>query len=247
MVVPLLLRVAVKKKEFVCLMWRLLIMFAANRHLIPAPHRPMKTSILQLTAAITAASMLAGCTNIKDDGTRTRTEGALAGSILGGVAGAVIGHQSGRGMEGALIGAAAGGLGGLAFGDHVARKKAGYASEEQWLDACISRAEQVNADAVAYNRSLSTRIRNLESQLASARASGNKGEMRRVKQAVVVLQQETSKEIKVLDNEISEQNTVVSETGSSSLSSRVSTMRSTRSSLNNNQERLADLGNQVDV
>jgi len=207
----------------------------------------MKTSALRLASSITAAALLSSCANIEDDGTRTRTEGALAGSIIGGLAGAVIGHQSGRGFEGALIGATAGGLTGLAVGDHVARKKARYASEEEWLDACISRAEQVNADAVAYNRSLSTRIRNLESQLAAAKSSGNESELRRVKKAVVVLQEETSKEIDVLDTEIKEQNTVVTETGNSGLSSRVSTMRSTRSSLNNNQVRLADLGNQIDV
>jgi hypothetical protein len=40
---------------------------------------------------------------------------------------------------------------------------------------------------------------------------------------------------------------VVSQTGDSGLSSRVTQLRSTRSSLSSNQDRLADLGNQIDV
>ncbi len=207
----------------------------------------MKTSFIRSTAAVTAAAFLASCANIKDDQTRTRTEGTLAGTVLGAGLGAIIGNQSGHAGEGALIGAAAGGLMGLAVGDHVARKKARYASKEAWLDACISNAERVNREAVAYNSSLKKKIAGLESRLAAAKSSGDKAEMRRVKQAVVALQQDTSKEIKAVDTEIHEQNSVVNQTGSSTLSSRVTQLRSTRSSLNDSQERLADLGNQADA
>jgi uncharacterized membrane protein YebE (DUF533 family) len=207
----------------------------------------MKTRFIQVTAMVTSLCFLSSCANIQNDGTRTRTEGALTGAAIGGIAGAIIGNQSNRAWEGAAIGAAIGGLGGLAVGDHVAKKKAGYASQEAWLDACISRAEQVNADAVAYNRSLSSKIRSLESRLAAAKASGNKAELRRVKQSIVTLQSDTRDQIEVIDTEIVEQREVVSETGSSTLNSRVSTLRSTRSSLSTNEERLADLGNQIDV
>ena len=207
----------------------------------------MTNSLIRSSAAIAAAAFLASCANIKDDQTRTRAEGTLAGSLIGGGLGAIIGHQSGRGVEGALIGAAAGGLVGLAVGDHVARKKSRYASQEAWLDACISHAEQVNRSAISYNNSLRNKISGLESRLAAAKRSGDKAEMRRVKQAVVVLQKETSQQVKVVDSEIQEQKTVVSQTGSSGLSSRVTTLRSTRSSLSSSQERLADLGNQADA
>src|SRR5690349_3263800 len=122
----------------------------------------MKTPFLKLITSVTAVAMLSGCANIQNDQTRTRTEGALAGSVLGAGLGAIIGNQSGRAWEGAAIGAVAGGLTGLAVGDHVARKKAGYASQEAWLDACISSAEKVNARTVAYNRSLSSKIKTLE-------------------------------------------------------------------------------------
>lgn len=207
----------------------------------------MTTSLLRTTAALTAAAFLASCANIQNDQTRTRTEGTLAGGLIGGGLGAIIGNQSGHAWEGALIGAAAGGLAGLAVGDHVARKKAKYASQEAWLDACISHAEQVNRNAVSYNNSLRSKIAGLESRLAAAKRSGNKGEIRQVKQAVVALQKETSQQTKVVDTEIQEQKSVISQTGSSNLSSRVTQLKSTRSSLSSSQERLADLGNQADA
>ncbi|QIF05799.1 YMGG-like glycine zipper-containing protein [Roseimicrobium sp. ORNL1] len=207
----------------------------------------MKNLFLRSTAAVTALAFVTSCANIKDDQTRTRTEGTLAGGAIGALAGGIIGHQSGRGFEGALIGAGIGSLAGLAVGDHVARKKARYASQEAWLDACIAQAERVNSNARAFNRSLSSKISNLESRYASAKASGNKAEMRNIKQAVVVLQQESREQGKVVDTEIKEQSSVVSQTGSSGLSNRVTQLRSTRSSLSSNQDRLADLGNQIDV
>jgi predicted lipid-binding transport protein (Tim44 family) len=207
----------------------------------------MKNLFLRSTAAVTALAFVTSCANIKDDQTRTRTEGTLAGGAIGALAGGIIGHQSGRGFEGALIGAGIGSLAGLAVGDHVARKKARYASQEAWLDACIAQAERVNSNARAFNRSLSSKISNLESRYASAKASGNKAEMRNIKQAVVTLQQESREQGKLVDTEIKEQSSVVNQTGSSGLSSRVTQLRSTRSSLSSNQDRLADLGNQIDV
>jgi uncharacterized membrane protein YebE (DUF533 family) len=198
-------------------------------------------------AALTALSLLSSCANIQDDGTRTRTEGALAGSVLGGIAGGIIGHQSGRGWEGAAIGATAGGLAGLAYGNHVANKKAAYASQEAWLDACIARATQVNRDAVAYNNRLSNRIASLRSQIAAARASNNKVELRKLQSTVTTLRKETRQQVQLVESEIDAQDEVVNETGSSNLRSRVSTLKSTRSSLRSNEERLADLGNQIDV
>lgn len=207
----------------------------------------MTTSFVRSIAAVTAAAFLASCANIKNDQTRTRTEGTLAGSLIGGGLGAIIGHQSGHGVEGALIGAAAGGLAGLAVGDHVARKKAKYASQEAWLDACIAHAEQVNRNAISYNNSLRNKISGLETRLAAAKRSGDKGEIRRVKQAVVALQKETSQQVKTVDSEIKEQGSVLNQASSGTLSSRVTDLRSTRSSLNNSQERLADLGNQADA
>lgn len=207
----------------------------------------MNTRILKFAAALTAGAMMASCANIQNDQTRTRTEGALAGGVLGAGLGAIIGNQSGNAWEGAAIGAVAGSLAGLAVGDHVARKKAAYASQEAWLDACISRAEQVNANAVSYNNRLSRRIDSLRQQIAAAKASGNKSKLQGLKREVATLRSETRTQVKVVETEITEQTDVVSETGSSSLRGRVTTLKSTRTSLQSNERRLADLGNQIDV
>jgi len=50
--------------------------------------------------------------------------GAATGAVLGGLGGAIIGHQKGRGAEGAAIGAIGGGLLGGAIGN-AKDKKAG--------------------------------------------------------------------------------------------------------------------------
>lgn len=240
-----------KGNEFVCVPVGILGKFTLvvppddfGKTVIPAL---MKNSLIRSAAAITAVAMLASCTNIKNDQTRTRTEGTLAGGLLGAGLGAIIGHQSGNAAAGALIGAAAGGLAGLAVGDHVARKKARYASQEAWLDACIAHAEKVNADARAYNRSLENKIASLQSRLAAAKASGNKSELKSIKNAIIVEQRSLNTQLKTVDSEIKEQGSVVNQTGNGTLSGRLTDLRSTRSSLGSSQERLADLGNQIDV
>lgn len=211
----------------------------------------MKTSVLHTTAALTAAAMFASCTNIKDDQTRTRAEGAGAGALLGGGIGAIIGHQSGHAWEGALIGAAAGSLGGLAVGDHVARKKQAYKNQEAWLNACIAQAEKTNSHARSYNASLSNKIANLEQKINGAKAKGDTNELKQLKRAVLTLQNETKQEVKVVNNEISEQNGALKQAGnagnSMTLRTQVNELRSTQSSLNHNETKIADLLRRVDV
>ena len=69
---------------------------------------------------MTAAVILTGWA-----GPRHNTEqGAATGAVLGGLGGAIIGHQKGRGAEGAAIGAIGGGLLGGAIGN-AKDKKAG--------------------------------------------------------------------------------------------------------------------------
>jgi gas vesicle protein len=186
------------------------------------------------------------CTNIQDDGTRTRVEGSLGGAALGAGLGAILGHQSGNAGAGALIGAAAGGLAGLAYGNHVANKKANYANEELWLNACIDQAQRANASARAYNTRLSTRIAELQRQVAS----GNAQQKKQAKVAIVQLQREANAELKKVDSEIRSQNSVIGQTNSSrtaTLRSEVSSMQGTRNSLSSNIDRLASLGNSVDA
>ena len=151
--------------------------------------RPLCFVLAALTFSVTS------CTNIQNDGTRTRTEGALAGAVLGAGLGAIIGNQSGSAGQGALLGAALGGLGGLAYGNHVANKKARYASEEAWLNACIAQAQQTNASARSYNSRLSSRISALKQQIAAANASGNSYQKSQAKKAIIQLQRESNAEL----------------------------------------------------
>ena len=73
----------------------------------------MKTRIAQL-AAVLSCLLLIGCAT---HGSSVNTKkGAVTGGALGAIAGGIIGHQSGRGLEGAAIGAGVGALGGGVLG-----------------------------------------------------------------------------------------------------------------------------------
>ncbi|MCE9519985.1 MAG: hypothetical protein K8R87_10580 [Verrucomicrobia bacterium] len=211
----------------------------------------MKASVFNTTAALTAAALLANCTNIKDDQTRTRAEGAGAGALLGAGLGAIIGNQHGRAWEGAAIGGAVGALGGLAVGDHVARKKAAYKNQEAWLNACIAQAEKTNSHARSYNASLSNKISSLEQKIKAAKASGNKSELQSLKRSALALQNETKQEIKTVNSEIAEQNRALDQAGnggsSMTLRTQVGELRSNQSSLNQNETKIADLLRRIDV
>ena len=130
----------------------------------------MKTSLFNITAALTAAALFASCTNIKNDQTRTKAEGAGGGAVAGAIIGGIFG-----GWRGAAIGAAAGGAVGYGVGAHVAHQKTKYKNQEAWLNACIAQAEKTNSHARSYNASLSDKISNLEQKINGAK--GNKGEL----------------------------------------------------------------------
>lgn len=69
----------------------------------------MKAKILVIAIALTSLALI-GCESM---GSNTK-KGLGIGGVLGAVAGGVVGHQSGHGVEGALIGGAVGaGAGGL--------------------------------------------------------------------------------------------------------------------------------------
>jgi uncharacterized protein YcfJ len=121
-------------------------------------------------AGIAAIALLTGCASMSDR-QQTTAEGAGMGAILGAVAGGIIGHQSGSGMEGALIGGLVGGLAGGAYGNHVANKKEEFASQEEYLDACISQAQETLGLASNYNEQLRTDIANLEREAETLTAA----------------------------------------------------------------------------
>ena len=209
-----------------------------------------RTLNLVITTSVIFA--FANCTNIQDDSTRTRTEGALGGAAAGGIIGAVIGNQTGAGSgRGALIGATLGGLGGLAYGDHVAKQKSANISKEDWLDQCIVSATKTNNRAYAYNQSLRRKISSLNSRIASARASRNNSELRVLRSEVAGLQKENQSQMRAVNAEISVQSNPISQAGSSSqgrsLRTAVTKLKSTESSLRSNDQKLASMQSSIDV
>ena len=114
--------------------------------------------------------MVSGCANIKDDRTRTQTEGTLVGAGAGAAVGAGIGALAGGGrgaIIGAIIGAVVGGATGYGVGTHIANKKAEYASEEDWLDACLQDAQARNEQLKTHNANLTAEIKQLDTQTAA--------------------------------------------------------------------------------
>ena len=103
---------------------------------------------------------MSGCSGKNmDDSTRTKTEGTAVGAAVGGIIGALIGDE-----KGALIGAAVGATAGYVYGSHVAQEKEKYASQEDWLDACIASAKKVNSETKAYNDKLANELKTMRAE-----------------------------------------------------------------------------------
>ncbi len=122
----------------------------------------------EFVTVLMIAAFVAGCAGMSDS-RRTKTEGTAAGAGIGAVVGAAAGQIFGRDTEstviGAALGAAIGGGAGWVYGNHVANKKAQYASQEDYLNACIASARQVNNETRQYNASLRTEISRLNQEI----------------------------------------------------------------------------------
>lgn len=144
----------------------------------------MKKIGVLLLVGLFAVTCVGGCTNIKDDQTRTKTEGtavgAGAGAVIGGLLGQLIGGDTAGTLIGAAVGALAGAGAGYAYGSHVANEKSKYAKREDWLNACIASAQKVNADTRAYNDQLAQQVQKLDKETKALAAAYQK---RQVKEA----------------------------------------------------------------
>ena len=102
---------------------------------------------------------LTSCANMSDQ-SRTRAEGAGVGALVGGLIGLAAGDT-----KGAIIGALAGAGVGFLVGNEIARRKAKYASEEDFLNAEISQLAKMNATTRKYNYQLAQQIRKLDGEV----------------------------------------------------------------------------------
>ncbi|MBM9536207.1 YMGG-like glycine zipper-containing protein [Desulfobulbus alkaliphilus] len=184
----------------------------------------MNRKIVWTITLISFLALVSGCAGIQDDGDRTRSEGAATGAGIGAVTGAVLGQVFGGDTRstvvGAAIGAALGGAGGYAYGKHVANQKEKYASEEDWLEACIAEAQRTNAAMARYNDELRQQIDGLrrdtealEHQYADAKTRNV--QLKEKKKVVDGLARSADKELTAARSELAVQNAVVSEARSS--------------------------------
>lgn len=177
----------------------------------------ISSKITAIAVAITLALGSCGCTNIKDDSTRTKTEGTMAGAGIGAALGAGLGALFGGSkgaLAGAAIGAGVGSLSGYFYGKHVADKKAEYASREEWLDACIDRSRQVTADTKKYNEQLKKDIAALDKEtktLTAKNANTDKKTLKEESKKIASLQSDTQKNISNLESEVEKQKTVLAD------------------------------------
>lgn len=201
---------------------------------------------------------LTGCMN--NDGDRTRAEGAGVGAAGGALGGALLGQLFGGSTTSTLVGAAIGaGVGagaGYLYGDHVAGKKAEYASNEDWLNACIDSSEKAVANAKNYNSSLDEDLVSLETQIArleSDKLSVNEKAtlQKNTKELLAEDTKMTEKAIASLKTEIAAQTEVVEEEKSGAqvreLNTQIAALNKELDALESNQAELAALSVKMSV
>lgn len=122
-----------------------------------------------------------GCAGMNDS-TRTKAEGAgvgaATGALIGGLLGQVAGHNTKSTLIGAAIGAAVGGGAGYLAGDYVAKRKAQYASEEDWLDNETKIVVQYNNELEEFNEKTANRNEQLEKQVANLKSRYDAGSVK---------------------------------------------------------------------
>lgn len=116
---------------------------------------------------LSSTLLFSGCAGMNDSDT-TRAQGAgvgaAGGAAAGGLLGQLIGKDSTSTLLGAAIGAVVGAGAGYIYGNHVASQKEKFASQEDWLDACIASATKTNQETRAYNKELTTEITSLKAR-----------------------------------------------------------------------------------
>lgn len=121
-----------------------------------------------LITLVLVALLASGCAT--SDQNRTKAEGAGIGAAIGGLAGYLIGDE-----KGALIGAAAGAGAGFLAGREIAKRKAEYASREDFLDAEIARTAEYNETIRAYNEQNEVELAALENEAGALREAYEAG------------------------------------------------------------------------
>ncbi len=213
----------------------------------------MKGKLNIAACTLLLPAFFAGCT----DSQTTKAQGAGLGALVGAVGGAALGYAidgSDGAAAGALIGAGAGAIGGFAYGSHVANKKAQYASQEAYLDACIAAASNMNQQVASYNQSLANDIAKLKQQNAALASSGaQKSQKLAHKKAIAAKRQQANKNLTRVTDEIRIQSTVLknerkaSQARISQLNTQIANLKSQKASLQNMSNQLASMDSRIAV
>jgi uncharacterized protein YcfJ len=135
-------------------------------------HQKNAARIGRQVLSVALVFALAACSNIKNDSTRTTTEGAMAGAaggaLLGAGAGALLGGKNKKNamLAGAAAGAVVGAAAGGAYGHSVAKKKEGYARTEDALNAQLRKAQRELSERHIYNNGLKYEVARHQQRLA---------------------------------------------------------------------------------
>lgn len=221
-------------------------------------HNTKRRVFLGVVGMLTVSLLGSGCTTLSDN-QRTTAEGAGMGAVLGAAVGGIIGHQSGSGAEGAIIGGLLGAAMGGLYGNHVAGKKAEFASEEEYLDAVLAEARRVRDEAEQHNRTLETEIAQLDQQVAetlAAMAAGtaNQETTQALRTDLVSRLSEAESGLEAVSDEIRIQREVAAtEAGQGDqeqlreLEATIAELEAQKDELTAQTERLADLNNRMSV
>lgn len=169
-------------------------------------------AIKPTAAALLLAVGLSGCANIKDDQTRTKTEGTLLGAGIGAALGtgiaAIVTHGNSEAMlKGAAIGGALGGLAGHSYGSKVAAKKARYASQEAYLQDCIAELRDERARVAAANTKTRSQIASQKQELNELIALQQNNQPTREK--FVSLRKSVDSSIQIASKDLQRTNTLI--------------------------------------
>ncbi len=201
---------------------------------------------------------IAGCAGMTDrQKTVSEGAGAAGGALLGAIVGQLIGKDTKGTLIGAAIGAAVGGGLGTAYGNHVAGKKAEYASQEAYLNACIASAQQVNEETRQYNVSLKDEINGLDKEVNKLLAQykskkAGKARVEKEQQKVQAKLSEAQAKLKTVQDEVEIQKQVLaSERGKSkaelaeSLDKEIALLEPSAKELDKQTQALASIGDRT--
>ena len=205
-------------------------------------------------------ALIGGCAGMTDR-QQTQAQGAAVGTAGGAAAGAALGAIFG-GKDGAIIGASVGAgvglLAGALYGTHVANQKAKFASEEDYLDAVIASAHQLNNETKQYNISLAEQVNDLDAKTVQLVRQYNqklvgKKSLEDEQRVIVAKLSEMEAQLKKVKSELNSQSKVLNQVQDQSSpkvaqwNSEIAELVKNRSALEEQVTRLAAIKTRVSV